>query len=460
MARYIASETTAAVQSLETAALGTKRVAWLSLRADSAESAIKKFAQLGIAATVLSTSARDGMFVIVATTTLEDATILRALAEQGAALSAPAAEKKKFNPWAWRGITSIVGQSLQIAASFASKGSTADRAALFGFASLNLAANFINIVFGAQEKKDAHQLRYLKTRINETVGSVAETAIALPAVDDSRTDARPKDPVSANQQFKNFLNKYSVSFGEIGLRTVGSVSLAFPITKWGKAAKAFNQGGIKAAYLAGKNDNRATFLYGLMMLVGKFTSFTASEPDPYNPEPPSLLRQFREKVAFRLSSVIEGAGAAYQTYDRFAKQKISIGGKLHPDYYGGIGSAVFVGGYGIRLGAPYGTREVDMKELYAHVSDALAQLPHEKIPDALANISATLADHFKTKKLEAPTIYAAIATDLAATHRIALGVPAQEPATAKLPGRTVSQPHRIAALDAPQTPLEASAQSR
>jgi len=39
---------------------------------------------------------------------------------------------------------------------------------------------------------------------------------------------------------------------------------------------------------------------------GKFVSFLSSEPDPYNPKPPGLIRQFREKVTFWVTSKDDG----------------------------------------------------------------------------------------------------------------------------------------------------------
>ena len=427
MAQYRAQQQGGNITQLETAPLGEHQLLMLTFAVGRNEAVDAILAALQ--ATRVSSTEKNGAISVLATTTLSDQALLQALAEKGESLAPLPPEKKPFNPWAWRGITSIAGQSLQIAASFFSKSSAADRAALFGFASLNLMANFINITFGAQEKKDRYQLRYLKNTINQQLTPLLNAQGALPDANISQLDQRPKPQKTSQEKFKDFLNKYSVTFGEIGLRTVGSISLAFPITKWGKAARAFSSGGFKAAYRAGKNDTNSTFIYGVMMLAGKFTSFAASEPDPYNPEPPSLVRQFREKVAFRLSSVIEGTAATYNAYSRLTL-KDSRTGIAKPDYYGGAGSTIFSGGYLIRLGAPYGTREVDMPELYAHISNALSKLPPEKIPQAVGDISLQLAEHFHAKKLNATAIGAAILADLEKNHHITPATPPSQPITA------------------------------
>lgn len=382
---------------------------------------------LGTTQQLVSESKKDGTTVLVTQGVASPDTVIGTLAQHGEMLALPAPEKKKFNPWLWRGITSIIGQSLQIASSLSGKGSAADRSALFGFASLNLTANFINILFGGQEKNDTHQLRYLKNQFNASIApTVGENN--LPNVEEKHAATRTEQKRSSGEGVYNWLRKYSVTGGEIGLRTLGATSLAFPITRWAGGFKAFKQtGSLSKTLEAVRNTNNVTFYAGLATLLGKFTSFAAVEPDPYNPKPPSLIHQFREKVAFRLSSVIEGGAAMWMTHDRFTKQKINIGGKIHPDYYGGVGNAVFVGGYGIRLAAPYGTREVDMKELTAHISDGLAKAPEEQRPQLLLNTALDLHAHFanlppdKKNPKDIASLYQRIAEDLQKQHGIAVG---------------------------------------
>jgi hypothetical protein len=314
-------------------------------------------------------------------------------------------EQKKFNPWKWRGYSSFLGQSLQLVSGFKSG---ADRSALVGFASLNLVANVINIMFGAQEKEDPHQLRHLKTTLNQQLAPYVN-ATALPNPEDKLADtyvdkAAPKK--SMGSKAYDLTSKYSVSFGEIFLRTLGSVSLAFPITQWSAAFKTLKE--TKSAsqtYGALRNSNPVTYGVGLLMLLGKFTSFASKEPDPFNPKPMGVIDVFREKIAFRLSSIIEGGAATWMAHDCFKNRTIHIGGKQRPDYFGGAGNVVFIGGYGVRLAAPYGTREVNMKELYAHAATALAAAPPEKLPDLLAQTAVSLKQHFHNKPIETATIY-------------------------------------------------------
>lgn len=91
------------------------------------------------------------------------------------------------------------------------------------------------------------------------------------------------------------------------------------------------------------------------------------------------------------------------------------------DYPGAIGNAVFVGGYGIRLAAPYGARQVQIPELAAHMADSLATLPPEKIPGQLAEMSRHLARHFEgNQNVSLAQIYTQTTKELARQHHIHL----------------------------------------
>jgi hypothetical protein len=340
--------------------------------------------------------------------------VLGALAQEGEQLAPPAPVKKPFNPWAWRGYTSILGQSLQIASSMKGNGTAADRMAIFGFAALNLTANFINILFGAQKKTDPHQLRLLKQQANEQL-SVYTDAQNLPSPD--FIVATDNGKAATDRGVNASLQKHSVSFGEIGLRTLGSISLSFPVTRWKSAFTVLREtGSISKAFNTMRNPNPITFGAGLVMILGKLTSMAATEPDPYNPAPPTMLDQFRQKIAFRLSSVIEGGASVWMAYDRFYKQKIKLGGKEMPDYFGAAGNAVFFGGYGIRLAAPYGSRVVNMPELYAHIGQGLSKLSAEDLPDATVRMASQLHQHFNKAELPVSEIYTALVNELHTKH--------------------------------------------
>lgn len=351
--------------------------------------------------------------------------LLAALGAQGESLKAKAAPKKKFNPWAWRGITSIVGQSLQLVSGFKSSNNPADRAAIIGFASTNLVANGTNIIFGAQQKDDPHQLRVLKQEFNKRFEKFLPSGERLPSPYEDRLSKRPKERQSAGEKASNVIRQYSVTGGEIGLRFLGATSLAFPAPKVWNAIKDIRGGKPTGeALLGSKNTNPVTYNVGLITLAGKVTSLFSKETDPFNPKKHTVLDTIREKVTFPLSSVIEGAAAAWMAYDRFAKQKVMLFGKERPDYFGGVGNLVFVGGYVIRFFAPYGSREVNMPELTAHISDSLAKMPREQLPQLVMESAKDLKQHFKNKPLEVSDFYTMIAVDLKKYNHIDLSAPA------------------------------------
>lgn len=404
---------------------GTARAFFRLTDAAHMEAVRELLTQPPLAQQVLATASAAGEPVLVTQGTVSPQTLLQGLAVQGETLVPRAPEKKPFNPWAWRGYTSLLGQGLQIVSSKKTLGNTSDNGAIFGFAALNLVANAINIIFGAQEKKDPHHLRALKQELNAQLAPYVTAP--LPDPEENRLSQRPVAHVSIGSRFSAALSKYSVSFGEIFLRTIGSASLAFPFAQWKDVGKTWRETqSFGKAFEASKNHNPATFAVGLMMLTGKGVSFLSREPDPYNPEPPGLIRKFREKVTFRLSSVIEAFAAGYMGYDRWKTKRILIGGKEHPDYYGMAGNAVFVGGYGVRLTAPYGSRIVDMPELYAHVADGLALVPPAQLAQQVLATAMFLEQHFKAappdKKhpVDAASVYEHLVQELATHHRIAV----------------------------------------
>ncbi len=415
MARYITQNGSGKIQSVEFSTIDGKTYAFFTLAPNQRADALQEtLTSKPLNQDILSVTPSPQGALVVTRGGLGPDAMLSALAQQGELLAPPPIEKKPFNPWAWRGYTSIVGQSLQIASSMKGNGTAADRMAIFGFAALNLTANFINILFGAQKKSDPHQLRLLKQQANEQLSSFTDVE-NLPNPD--FIVATENGKATTDRGASALLQKHSVSFGEIGLRTLGAFSLSFPITKWRSALHVLRESGsVRTAFKEMRNPNPVTFGAGLITLLGKFISLSASEPDPYNTTPPSLLDRFRQNVAFRLSSVIEGGAAVWMTHDRFTNQKISIGGKEMPDYLGGAGNAVFVGGYGVRLTAPYGSREVNMPELYAHIGLGLSKLSAEDLPQATVRMATQLHQHFNKPELPVSEIYAALVNELHTKH--------------------------------------------
>jgi hypothetical protein len=422
MQRFVKQKDSGSIASMECTLIGHEHYTILTLAAGADAARIEALlASAPLKQQILSVTPNEKGTVIVARGMTPADAILAALAEHGEVLALPIPEKKPFNPWAWRGYTSILGQSLQIASSVKGNGSASDRMAIFGFAALNLVANSINIIFGAQKKPDQHQLRALKQQTNEQLAPfVANDSLPDPDFIIATTNGKAQ----TERGLYPLLQKYSVSFGEIGLRIIGAVSLSFPITRWKSALGVLREtGSLGTAIKEMRNPNPVTFGAGLITLVGKFTSLAAKEPDPYNPEPPSLITRFRQHTAFRLSSIIEGGAAAWMTHDRFTKQKITIGGKELPDYLGGAGNAVFVGGYGIRLAAPYGTLEVNMPELYAHVAEGLSKVPAEKLPELTAQMAVNLKQHFHDKPITVSDIYSALVHELHTKHHLDIAPP-------------------------------------
>lgn len=305
--------------------------------------------------------------------------------------------------WVIRGICSTSGQLLQVVSSFKTIGNKVDNSSIFGFAAANLVANAINILFGAQHKDDPHQLRYLKQKINAELTPMAQDGQTLPDV-----ESHLSTPEQKNRPLQ-LLRRYSVTISEVGLRTVGAMSLIVPLGKWGHTCREVMRGAsITQTFRAVRNTNKATFTTGLFALAGKVLTVASKEPDPFNPEPPSLWRQARERLMFRLSTISESIGALIMAHDRFANKRILIGGREHPDYYGGVGNLLFDAGYVARWIAPYGVREVNMSELYAHAARALQTLPPEKIAPMTDQISRELAEHFKAKGLQENDVRAEI----------------------------------------------------
>jgi hypothetical protein len=358
--------------------------------------------------------------------------LIDAINEQGESLTLPPPEKAKFNPWKYRGITSLVGQSFQIASAFTNNSAGAvnpanDRAAAVSigtFGILNFTASLFNLTFGGQHNKDSHQLMFLKEQFNHAITPHVEDPSKLPPVHgyvlQKRADEMP-DP-TLGQRLYNTAQKYSVSVGEITLRSLGTLALITPPTRVVEAVKECYGGtmSLPAALRHCIQPDERTLIGGLGTLSGKIVSLLAKEKDLYTIENKSWMQTFREDFAFRLSSLLEGSSSVYMMSDRMNwlgatdKRSIKIDAIDYEgdDFLGGLGNAVFISGYAIRLAAPFGSLEVPMDELYAHISDGLALLPKEKIPEMLAQTVTDLHQHFDKKAISTSEMYANIADDL------------------------------------------------
>jgi hypothetical protein len=221
------------------------------------------------------------------------------------------------------------------------------------------------------------------------------------------------------------MRKNSVLVGEIGMRYVAAINMVSPMNDWGKALKEGR------APVLQKSELRR--YVGLGSIAGKTLASTSLVPDPYNPQPKSKFAQLREKYSFLVGGIIEAGAFSALIGDALKNSKptdrtlntnmrsIKFGKTYHRDWLSATGAAMFVTGYIVRSWAKFGERHVDMNELYAHVSDTIAMLPHDKIPQALADISADLAQHFqKDPKINFATVYNKINDDLCKEHHISV----------------------------------------
>lgn len=309
---------------------------------------------------------------------------------------APETRKAKVDPWVVRSILGIGGQSLQLASSFMRPNGIVD-SSTFVFAASNLAANGINLAYRAQEMDDPHRLRFLKQNINDALGAKLAPGQSLLSVDDKRAlpqlDRNPGNTINA------FMRRNSVNVGELGLRYLGAFGLAFPAGSWSKA--------FETKTLPPRNPSSLRYGVGITSILGKTVALASTTPDPYNPAPQGIMGKFRSDYSFDVGGIIEaGAFAAlagesfFRTGKGFPNPKtgkidtgIVINGKVQRDWIGGIGASMFVLGYITRLWAKYGTRHVNMQELYAHAGDTLAKLPPEKMQQGLVDTAALITQN-------------------------------------------------------------------
>ncbi len=398
---------------------------------------------------------------LVAETQLEKHPVLivRGAKSQNEILGVLATRDEQFRPapfkhgvdiWGLRGNFSNAGQALQLLSSFMGKGFDG---ATFTFAVSSIAANTINILFGAEKSKDVHHLRALKEEFNKKFSEYMPQGATLHAPDEQRAELRkePEKPKSAGEKFKDYMRRNSVRIGEIGLRYFGSIALVFPIKNWKLGWQEFTsaQGTLKSAIrqasnletesklAKGINGDKATLWVGVTYLIGKTIALFSKVPDrAYDPKPHTWLDTVREKYLFKLSSLIEAGAAGTLAYDRFVNRTIlpsklkmgkfqpfsAFGDKKLPDFLGGTGGAVFTAGLIIRYFAPFGSKVMNMEEINAHITDTLAQVPPEKLPQLIAESAATLVEHFKKagKPMDFSKVYTQITTDLYRYHDVAL----------------------------------------
>jgi len=396
---------------------------------------------------------------------------------------------KKFEPWKWRGNMSNAGQVLQLSSAFLQSKVDGPTAI---FAISNLTANVINVMFGAEKSKDVHRLKFLKNSINQDLIPYKVGDDPLPSVDEHLSDKRkdPEPPKSMRDKAHDFMKRNSVRIGEIGLRYFGAFALAFPIFKQidaggGKTVKSMGhwktgftqlaKGSFKGAFDTLKNtENKANLYVGVTYLIGKTVALFSKVPDPYDPKPHSWLDTVREKYLFRASSVIEGGAAIGLAANRFGSGRIKFKGPKYPkflrngpidkdgvpgfhrDFLGGTGGILFASGFAIRLMAPFGVKEMDMNEVYAHATEVLAKTPPEKMLQLMAETSVTVKEQLKDKPVTYGEIFTKMMTDLYRYHHIATPAPgaATDTLVANQPAAAEAMPEEKPAIAPARRPSE------
>jgi len=369
--------------------------------------------------------------------------------------------------WTVRSALSVGGQSLQMLSAWRqlrpdkATGKLV-RSGIDGptmmFAGLNMAANVMGFIFGSQKTEDEHQLAFLKEQFNNKLdGSVP--AGQLPDTDDKRDTLHrdPPPPKTVGQKTWDFLQRNSVTVGEIGLRYAAAIALTFPMQTMKPAFGKLMQGELKEAIKIGGNKDKLKFYAGLGYLAGKTIALFTKVKDPYDPKPHTWVDTLREDVLFKAGSLIEAGSGTAIAINGFTKSKIDLGGKQMPDYAGGVGGLMFATGYLVRYFAKFGEKQMNMDELQAHVTDSLAKVPPEQLPQLIAECAATLKEHFKDKPLDYGKLYTQMMTDLYKYHHISLDNLGTEPEEriAKMGG--AAQP---ATAPATETPVAAKQESK
>lgn len=326
--------------------------------------------------------------------------------------------EKPVDPWIIRSVLGFGGQTLQLASAFMQHKTNWGT---FVFASTNLTANAINLFYGAQDKDDPHQLKFLKEKYNRALTPHMQSGEIAPPTTDARKELRDS---SKKAGVNDFMKEHSVNVGELGLRYLGAFGLAFPVSNWKAATQA---GSIFGWFDKAQDASKFRTFAGVASIGGKTVALGSQVPDPYNPEKKSWLDNIREKYTFLTGGLIETVAYSALAYDSFKdKSSTQIPGQAsagfkfgNRDWLGGVGASMFVLGYIVRSWAKYGVRNVDMDELYAHVSDTLAKTDPEKLPQLLADTAADIMTHFKdNKELDYGSIYTALVNDLKRYHHI------------------------------------------
>jgi hypothetical protein len=375
-----------------------------------------------------------------------EADLRKLLADKGDTLEPKKDKQALMDFWTLRSIISVVGQSLQIFSSYfrltenKTTGAWERRGidgSIMTFAVLNMLANASNFLFGSEKKPDDDHLDFLKKRFNEKISPHLPPGEQPIDPNDSCVKQREGEgrPPSMGEKMWEFMRQNSVRVGEIGLRFAAAIALVVPMNKgrdtfggWRELIKGIFTGNGVEALKAGLNKNSLQLAAGSLYLGGKTLALFTKVADPYEKKKHTMLDTVREDYVFQIGSLTEAVAGSIVALNAY-NSKIEVGGKAVRDWAGTIGGGLFSTGYLIRLGAKFGEKQMNMKELQAHVTDNLAKVTPAQLPQLLAESAAAIKDHFKDKPLEFGQVYTQMMSDLYRYHHIAfdnLGTEPQE----------------------------------
>ena len=396
----------AGIAAVEFASTGGSQLTFFHLRGDTDVPAIEQWLAGAAPGTqVIARTQRNGQPILIAQGPLAQAQMQALLQARGDQF-APFVPKKPWEPWKWRGTMSLLGQMCELTSVFSAHRTGSrerhDNIAYLTYATANLTAAMMEILFGANVEPDKHRLHALKSQANDILRPYMPAGTELPAPD-ARLMPEADHPSSVGEQAQQFVRRYAV-YIETGLRYFAAFSLAFPLPRLGKTIQHLGRGEVREAFAHGTNKNPFTLITGVSILVGKAITLFSKTPDPYNPTPPSALDKFRENTTFKLGTLIEGTGTLAMVYNGFVPRDVGNGVRRN-NPIAGIGNTLFVGGYTARWFAPFGVRKLDMPELQTHVATGLAQVPAEKMPQLTADITAGMMAHLDDQHLEFGQLY-------------------------------------------------------
>ncbi len=337
----------------------------------------------------------------------------------------------KEHGWKMRGGSSIAGQSLTLFSALRTPtGEIKDGKLLTkfdpangAFAVLNLAANFINLVFGGQKEEDIHGLekfdKIIADEVNHYLPTDKHNKISpadvrkLSYMSDEEFEEHNKD-----RSAMGLLKRNSVRLGEVGLRTLGSVFLVINYKTIGQGFSKLMKGNIKEAWDVAKTKDNFTRTAGYGMVAGKAMGLLSETYDPNNP-PKTYWQEIRQKVLWPVSSFTEMVSQSSFVYDKAKNKKIVLGNKLQSDYVGSAGNVLLtVPPYPARLVLPYGQKNLDVDEVHARLLDELHKLPEDKIPEVAARVTSRMVEHMRGNAPDFSVLYRKLMSKLDKYHDI------------------------------------------